>query len=111
MRVPAIVALAFFGLLPVSISAQEIETPAVVERVISANPEPDGKAYVLSVMLKGGRRLSFEIPRAEDCRRTKQGSWINSQKQQVVALVQSMSIQADAQGRAVVLQPRTSAGP
>jgi hypothetical protein len=60
MRVPVIVALTFFGLLPAS--AQEIETPAVVERVISANPELDGKAYVLSVMLKGGRRLSFEIP-------------------------------------------------
>jgi hypothetical protein len=55
MRVPVIDALAFFGLLPETISAQEIETPAVVERVVSANPELDGKAYVLSVMLKGGR--------------------------------------------------------
>jgi hypothetical protein len=114
MRVPVIVALAFFGLLPETIAAQEIETPAVVERVISANPELHGKAYVLSVMLKDGRRLSFEIPPAEAVKIVdglSKAAGSDSQKHQVVALVQSMSIQADAQGRAVVLQPRTSAGP
>jgi hypothetical protein len=59
MRLPLIIALAFCGLLPGSISAQEKESPAVVESVISANPEPDGKAYVLLVTSRGG----------EDCRR------------------------------------------
>ena len=114
MRVPVIVALAFFGLLLESISAQEIEPPVVVERVISAHPQLDGKAYVLSVMLKGGRQLSFEIPPAEAVKIVdglSEAAGSGSQKQQVVALVQGMSIQADAQGRAVVLQPRTSTGP
>jgi hypothetical protein len=93
---------------------QDIEKLGVIERVISASPAPDGKAYMLSVTLKGGERLFLGVPLAEavkivDGLTRPVGS--GSQKQQVVAVVHGMSIQADPQGRAVLLQPRTSAGP
>jgi hypothetical protein len=112
MRSLLIVVLAFCWLLPGSISAEENESPAVVESVISANPQPDGKAYLLSLMLKGGRRLSLEIPPAEALKIVGGLSKVAGPgSPQVVALVHSVSMQADAEGRFVLLQPRLSAGP
>src|SRR6516165_2304013 len=108
MRLPLIVGLAFCGV------AQESANPAVVESVISAAPEADGKAYLLSVMLKDGRQLSLQVQAADAVKiidGLSKTAGPGSQKAQIVALVQSMSIQADAQGRFVLLQPRTNEGP
>ena len=44
------------------ISAQE--SPSLVESV-TANPQPDGKTYLLSVMLQNGRQLSLEVRPAD----------------------------------------------
>jgi hypothetical protein len=90
------------------------ESPALVESVISANPQPDGKAYLLSVVLQDGRHLSLEV-RPEDAAKIVGGmtKTVGSgpERQQVVALVSGMTITADPQGRFVLLQPSTSAGP
>jgi hypothetical protein len=113
MRLSLIVALAFCGLLQESVSAQQTDGPDVVESVQSANPSPDGNAYLLSLTLKGGKRLSLEVPSAEAVKIVdglSKPAGPGSQKRQVVALVQGISIQADSQGRFVLLQPRTSAG-
>src|SRR5262249_9969553 len=113
MRLLLMVCLAFCGLVGWA-SAQESANPAVVESVISAAPEADGKAYLLSVMLKDGPQLSLRVPAADAVKIVdglSKTAGPGSQKAQIVALVQSMSVQADAQGRFVLLQPRTSDGP
>jgi hypothetical protein len=78
MRLLLMVCLAFCGLVGLA-SAQESANPAVVESVISAVPEADGKeAYLLSVMLKDGRQLSLRVGAAdarEDRRRLEQDCW------------------------------------
>jgi hypothetical protein len=113
MRLLLIVCLAFCGLVGLA-AAQESANPAVVESVISAAPEADGKAYLLSVMLKDGRQLSLQV-RPADAVKIVDGlsktAGPGSQKAQIVARVQAMSVQADAQGRFVLLQPRTSDSP
>jgi hypothetical protein len=121
MRLLLMACLAFCGLVGLA-SAQESANSTVVESVISAAPEADGKAYLLSVMLKDGRQLSLRV-QAADAVKIVDGlsktAGPGSQKAQIVALVQSMSVQADAQmsvqadaqGRFVLLQPRTNEGP
>src|SRR5262249_213608 len=113
MRLILMVCLAFCGLVGLA-SAQESANPAVVESVVSAAPEPDGKAYLLSVTLKDGRQLSLQV-RPADAVKIVDGlsktAVPASQKAQIVARVQSMSVQGDVQGRFVLLQPRTSDGP
>ena len=32
-----------------------------VEKVVNANPEPDGKAYRIDLLLQNGRRVSYQI--------------------------------------------------
>ena len=113
MRLLLMVCLAFCGFVGLA-SAQESANPAVVESVISAAPEADGMAYLLSVMLKDGRQLSLRVPAADAVKIVdglSKTAGPGSQKTQIVAFVQSMSIQADAQGRFVLLQPRTNEGP
>src|SRR5262249_28840722 len=112
MRLLLIVGLAFCGLAGLA-SAQESANPAVVESVISAAPEADGKAYLLSVMLKDGGQLSLRVQPADAVKIVdglSKAAGPGSQKAQIVALVQSMGVQADAQGRFVLLQPRTGDG-
>ena len=64
MRLLLMVCLAFCGFVGLA-SAQESANPAVVESVISAAPEADGMAYLLSVMLKDGRQLSLQVQAAD----------------------------------------------
>ena len=36
-----------------------------VQKVVNANPEPDGKAYRIDLQLQNGRQVSYEISPAE----------------------------------------------
>jgi hypothetical protein len=100
---------------PTWLVAQEGVDPSTsVETVVSAGPESDGKAYKLSVKFKNGRQLSIDIPSAEAVKIVDGLSVpavAGAQKEQIVTVVQGISIQADAQGRAVILLPRGGAGP
>jgi hypothetical protein len=94
-------------------SAQDAGVVAV-ESVVSENPQPDGQTYLLSLRLHDGRQLSFQIPPLEAVRIVDGLSEVagpGSDKRQVVALVQGMSIQADPHGKFVLLQPQTIGGP
>ena len=85
-----------------------------IESVVSAAPQADGQAYLLSLKLQDGRQISFQLQPTEAVKIVDGLSKVagsGSEKRQVVALVQGMSIQADPQGKFVLLQPRTSAGP
>jgi hypothetical protein len=81
--------------------------------VLSASPAEDGKAYALSVLLQDGRRLSLELS-PPDAAKIVDGlsklAGSGPQKQQLVAVVQGVGIQADPHGKFVVLQPRSNAG-
>jgi hypothetical protein len=85
-----------------------------VESVISAAPQADGQAYLLSLKLQDGRQISLQLPPTEAVKIVDGLSKVagsGPEKRQLVALVQGMSIQADPKGKFVLLQPRTSAGP
>jgi len=85
-----------------------------VEKVLGADPEPDGKAYRIELELRGGKRVSYEIPPAEAVKiadgLSKQAV-AGGQKQQVATLVYGISVQADSKGEAVILSPRGRSGP
>lgn len=94
-------------------SAQDTGVVAV-DSVVSANPQSDGQAYLLSLKLHDGRQLSLQVPPLEAVKIVDGLSKVagsGSDKRQVVALVQGMSIQADPQGKFILLQPQTIAGP
>jgi hypothetical protein len=85
-----------------------------VEKVLSANPEPDGKAYRIELQLRGGKRVSYEIPPAEAVKIAdglSKAAVAGGQKQQVATLVYGMSVQADTKGEAVIISPRGKSGP
>jgi hypothetical protein len=95
--------------------AQEGGDPSTsVETVVSAGPESDGKAYKLTVIFKNGRQLSIDIPPTEAVK-VVDGLSVpassGAQKEQIVTVMQGLSIQADAKGRAVLLLPRGATGP
>ncbi len=85
-----------------------------VEKVQSANPEPNGKAYRIVLELRGGKRVSYEIPPAEAMKIAdglSKPAVAGGQKQQVATLVYGISVQADSKGQAVILSPRGRSGP
>ena len=84
-----------------------------VEKVVNANPESDGKAYRIDLQLRNGQRVSYEIPPTEALKIAdglSKPATPEGQKDKVAQLVYGMTIQADPQGRAVILTPRDSSG-
>jgi hypothetical protein len=84
-----------------------------VEKVVNANPEPDGKTYRIDLLLHNGRQVSYQIS-PEEALKIADGlskpATPGGQKDKVAQLVYGMMIQADPQGRAVILTPRDSSG-
>jgi hypothetical protein len=84
-----------------------------VEKVVNANPEADGKAFRVDLLLKNGRQVSYQFSPPEALQiadgLSKPAS-PGAQKLQVAALVYGMTIQADPQGRAVIMTPRDEKG-
>jgi hypothetical protein len=84
-----------------------------VAKVVNANPEPDGKAFRIDLVLKNGRQVVLELS-PSDALQVADGlskpAAPGAQKLEVAALVYGMTIQADPQGRAVILTPRNEKG-
>jgi len=84
-----------------------------VQRVLNANPEPDGKAYRIDLLLQNGHRVSYEISPPEALKIAdglSKPATPGAQKEMVAQLVYGMIIQADPQGRAIIITPRDSSG-
>jgi hypothetical protein len=84
-----------------------------VQKVLNANPEPDGKAYRIDLQLQNGRQVSYEISPAEALKIAdglSKPATPGAQKEMVAQLVYGMMIQADPQGRAIIITPRDSSG-
>ena len=96
-----------------NVLAQEHERVATVEKVLNANPEPDGKAYRVDLQLAAGKRVSYRIS-PQDAVKINDGlskpAVPGGQARKVATLLYGMSVEVDKQGRALVLAPRGRAG-
>ncbi len=84
-----------------------------VQKVLNANPEPDGKAYRIDLLLQNGHRVSYEISPAEALKIAdglSKPATAGAKKDEVAQLVYGMMIQADPKGRAIIITPRDSSG-
>ena len=84
-----------------------------IEKVLDANPEPDGKAYRIDLLLQDGTRVVYEIPPSEAAKITdglSKPAIAGGQNRQVATLVYGMNIQVDSKGKAVIVTPRGRSG-
>lgn len=85
-----------------------------VEKVLNVNPEPDGKTYRIDLQLRGGKRVSYELS-PDDATKIADGlskpAVAGGQQKNVATLVYGVSVEADTQGLALVLRPRSRTGP
>ena len=84
-----------------------------VEKVLNANPQPDGKRYRVDLQLRGGKRVSYEIS-PEEATKIADGlskpAVEGGQEQKVATLVYGMRVEMDSKGLALVLTPRGRSG-
>lgn len=88
--------------------AQQIDNTAIVESVTGATAQPDGHNFVLNLTLTGGQKLALQVPSTQA---VKIVDGLSKSKEQVAAVVQSINVQAEKQGRFIVLQPHSTNGP
>ena len=84
-----------------------------IEKVLDANPEPDGKAYRIDLLLSKGTRVAYKIPPSEAAKiidGLSKSAIAGGQSQKVATIVSGMSIEIDSKGKAVILTPRSQSG-
>src|SRR5262249_54432 len=95
-------------------TAQEPATPMTADRVLSGGADADGKNYTISLALENGRQISLRIPPPEAIKivdgLSKTATFV-PQKQQIVAIVQTINLKADNGGRAIILTPHVRTRP
>ena len=97
-----------------SISAQDSGTTPTEMVVSSASAGPQGADYVLSLRLQDGQTLALKVPQPEALKIVSglsQPAGPDAEKRQMVTLVRSMGMQAESQGKFVILQPIGTSGP
>jgi hypothetical protein len=83
-----------------------------IEKVLEANPEPDGKAYRIDLLLSEGTRVAYKIPASEAAKMAdglSKPAIAGGRNQKVATIVSGMSIETD-EGEAVILIPRSQSG-
>jgi hypothetical protein len=112
MRLLLITAFALYNMSG-PLTAQEAATPMTADRVLSAGADADGKNYTISLALENGRQISLRIPPAEAIKIVDglSKTATSPQKQQIVAIVQTINLKADNGGRAIILTPHVRTGP
>lgn len=84
-----------------------------IEKVLDANPEPDGKAYRIDLLLSQGTRVTYTIPPSEAAKIADGLSRpvvAGARNQKVATIVSGLSIEIDSKGKAVILTPRNQSG-
>jgi hypothetical protein len=84
-----------------------------IEKVLDANPEPDGKAYRIDLLLSKGTRVAYKIPPSETAKiidGLSKSAIAGGQNQKVATILSGMSIETDSKGKAVILNPRSQSG-
>src|SRR5262249_25946263 len=70
-----------------------------IEKVLDANPEPDGKAYRIDLLLNKGTRVAYKIPLSETAKiidGLSKSAIAGGQNQKVATILSSMSIETDS---------------
>ena len=84
-----------------------------IERLLDANPEPDGKAYRIELLLKDGTRVAYEIPPSEAAKIAdglSKPAIAGGQEKRVATLLSGMTVQIDSKGEALIISPRSRSG-
>jgi hypothetical protein len=84
--------------------------PTPIEKVLDANPEPDGKAYRIDLLLKEGTRVAYQIPPSEAAKIAdgmSKPAIAGGLNKQVATIVSGMTIEIDSEGKAVILTPQS----
>ena len=113
MRLLLIAAFALYNMFS-PLFGEENATSVAADKVLSASADADGKNYTISLALENGRQISLRIPPAEAIKIVDGLSkTVTSapQKQQIVAVVQTINLKADNRGRAIILTPHVRTGP
>jgi hypothetical protein len=103
MRLLLIAAFALYNMFS-PLFAEENAASVAADKVLSASADADGKNYTISLALENGRQISLRIPPAEAVKIVDGLSkTVTSapQKQQIVAVVQTINLKADNRGRAL----------
>jgi hypothetical protein len=96
------------------LAAQEAADSMAGDKVLSAGADADGKNYTISLALENGRQISLRIPPPEAIKIVdglSKTATSAPQKQQIVAIVQTINLKADNRGRAIILTPHVRTGP
>src|SRR5215510_13408123 len=116
MRTP-ILTVMLFALISqswVAFAQQGTQVEATpIEKVLDANPEPDGKAYRIDLLVSEGKRVAYKIPPTETAKiidGLSKSAIARGQNQNVATILSGMSIETDSKGKAVILKPRSQSG-
>jgi hypothetical protein len=86
---------------------------APIEKVLDANPVPDGQAYRIDLLLRDGTRVAYEIPPSEAAKIAdglSKPAIAGGKNRQVATIVTGMTVHIDSKGEAVILTPRSQSG-
>ncbi len=84
-----------------------------IEKVLDANPEPDGKAYRIDLLLMDGTRAAFQIPPSEASKIAdglSKPAIAGGQNRQVATILSGMKVQVDSKGEALIMMPSSKSG-
>ena len=110
----AVFALVSFG--GVAFAQHDTQGAAVkatpIEKVLDANPEPDGKVYRIRLLLMDGTQVVYEIPLSEAVKIVDGLSKpviAGGQNRQFATIASSMTVQIDSKGEVffLILAPRS----
>ena len=91
--------------------AKDVTAEAMpIEKVLNANPEPDGKTYRIDLLLSEGKRVAYTIPPSEAAKIAdglSKPAIAVGENRQIATIISGMTIETDSEGKAVILTPRT----
>jgi len=87
--------------------AKDVTVEAIpIEKVLNANPEPDGKVYRIDLLLSEGKRVAYTIPPSEAAKIAdglSKPAIAGGQNRQIATIISGMTIETDSEGKAVIL--------
>src|SRR5262249_31731247 len=83
--------------------AKDVTVEAIpIEKVLNANPEPDGKAYRIDLLLSEGKKVAYALPPSEAAKIAdglSKPAIAGGQNRQVATIISGMTIETDSEGR------------
>ena len=73
-----------------------------IEKVLNANPEPDGNAYRIDLLLSGGKKVTYVVPPFEAAKIAdglSKPAIAGGQNRQIATIISGMTIETDSEGK------------